>query len=175
MPGAARAESGPKGVQMQQTDLPAGYNMFPEGTISFWGQGTAYWLCMPLIFMNSSIWCSQELLGIFPFCLAGPGWGLIYLFTSCLTFMPKQFSAAVQVSLCQAQCPAAGRISVCSSEWWHVTVKAIQGELNFRLVWLNFWIHHSSPVLPAWRNSPAGSWLICQNASFILPGTGNDY
>lgn len=42
MQGAERAGSGPKGVQMQQTDLPAGYNMFPEGTISFRGQGTAY-------------------------------------------------------------------------------------------------------------------------------------
>lgn len=41
MQGAVRAGSGPKGVQMQQTDLPAGYNMFPEGTISFRGQGTA--------------------------------------------------------------------------------------------------------------------------------------
>lgn len=31
--GAKKAASGPKGVQMQQTDLPAGYNMFPEGAI----------------------------------------------------------------------------------------------------------------------------------------------
>lgn len=42
MQGAKKAASGPKGVQMQQTDLPAGYNMFPEGAIEFWGQGTAY-------------------------------------------------------------------------------------------------------------------------------------
>lgn len=33
MQGSKEAESGPKGVQMQQTDLPAGYNMFPEGAI----------------------------------------------------------------------------------------------------------------------------------------------
>jgi len=33
MQGAKKAESGPKGVQTQQTDLPAGYNMFPEGAI----------------------------------------------------------------------------------------------------------------------------------------------
>lgn len=42
MQDAERVGSGPKGVQMQQTDLPAGYNMFPEGTISSRGQGTAY-------------------------------------------------------------------------------------------------------------------------------------
>lgn len=42
MQGAERAGSGPEGAQMQQTDLPAGYNMFPEGTISLRGQGTAY-------------------------------------------------------------------------------------------------------------------------------------
>lgn len=33
MQGSKKAESGPKGVQMQQTDLPAGYNMFPEGAM----------------------------------------------------------------------------------------------------------------------------------------------
>lgn len=33
--GAKKAESGPRGVQKQQTDLPSGCNMFPEGAIEF--------------------------------------------------------------------------------------------------------------------------------------------
>lgn len=33
MQGAKKADSGPKGAQMQQTDLPADYNIFPEGAI----------------------------------------------------------------------------------------------------------------------------------------------
>lgn len=33
MQDAKKADSGPEGVQMQQTDLPAGCNISPEGAI----------------------------------------------------------------------------------------------------------------------------------------------